>query len=48
MQEILALPPSPLGLHAIVENFAEKAANLTRGLSSGRLRATQGLAYAVG
>jgi len=48
MQEILALPPGPLGLHAIVENFAEKAANLTRGLSGGRLRAIQGIAYADG
>jgi SAM-dependent methyltransferase len=48
MQEILALPPSPLGLQAIVENFAEKAANLTQGLSSGQLRAVQGIAHTAG
>ena len=47
MREVLALPPSSLGLGAFVENFAEKAANLTRDLSSGRLRAIQGLAHAV-
>jgi sarcosine/dimethylglycine N-methyltransferase len=48
MQAVLALPPNPLGLHAFVENFAAKAANLTRALSDGRLRAIQGIAVAAG
>jgi hypothetical protein len=39
--------PSPLGLQAIVQDFAEKAKNLTQGLSGGRLRAIQGIARAV-
>jgi sarcosine/dimethylglycine N-methyltransferase len=47
MEAILALPPSPLGLQAIVQDFAEKAKNLTQGLSGGRLRAIQGIARAV-
>jgi sarcosine/dimethylglycine N-methyltransferase len=48
MKAVLALPPSPLGLHTFVQNFAEKAGNLTGGLSSGRLRAIQGVARAAG
>jgi SAM-dependent methyltransferase len=48
MQQIRSLPASPLGLQAIVANFPEKAANLTQGLSTGRLRAIQGIAYALG
>jgi sarcosine/dimethylglycine N-methyltransferase len=48
MEAVLSLPPSPLGLHAFVENFTEKAGNLTRGLASGRLRVIQGIAQAVG
>ena len=48
MQAFLSLPASPLGLHAFVGNFAAKAANLTEGLSSGRLRAIQGIARAAG
>src|SRR5690349_3946307 len=48
MQTVLALPPSPLGLHAFVPDFAHKARNLTAALSDGRLRAVQGLARAVG
>jgi sarcosine/dimethylglycine N-methyltransferase len=47
MEALLSLPPSPLGLHAFVEDFAQKASNLTRGLASGRLRAIQGTAQAV-
>jgi sarcosine/dimethylglycine N-methyltransferase len=47
MTAFMSLPPSPLGLHAFVERFAEKAGNLTRGLSSGRVRAIQGVARAV-
>jgi len=47
MEAVLSLPPSPLGLHAFVEDFTEKAQNLTRGLASGRLRAIQGIAQAV-
>lgn len=44
MQKILTLPPSPLGLHTFVPDFARKAGNLTAGLADGRLRAVQGLA----
>ncbi|MET9492136.1 class I SAM-dependent methyltransferase [Nocardia sp. NPDC006630] len=47
MQAILALPPTPLGLHAFVTDFARKAANLTRALTDGRLRVIQGVARAV-
>jgi len=48
MEALLSRPAGPLGLHAFVDNFAAKAANLTQGLSSGRLRAIQGLARAAG
>ena len=48
MRAFLSLPANPLGLHAFVGNFAAKAANLTQGLSSGRLRAIQGIARAAG
>ena len=44
MQTLLALPPSPLGLHAFVTDFARKAKNLTVALADGRLRAIQGIA----
>jgi sarcosine/dimethylglycine N-methyltransferase len=44
MQAFLALPRDPLGLHAFVPNFAEKARNLTRALADGRLRAIQAIA----
>jgi sarcosine/dimethylglycine N-methyltransferase len=47
MQALLALPPNPLGLHAFVADFAEKAENLTTALSDGRLRAIQGVARAT-
>ena len=46
MEELLAAPVGPLGLHAFVDNFAEKADNLTRGLANGRLRVIQGIAHA--
>lgn len=39
MQMFLTLPPNPLGLHAVVPDFAEKAQNLTLALTDGRLRA---------
>jgi sarcosine/dimethylglycine N-methyltransferase len=48
MRAFVSLPASPLGLHAFVGNFAVKAANLTQGLSNGRLRAIQGVARAAG
>jgi sarcosine/dimethylglycine N-methyltransferase len=48
MEAVLSRPAGPLGLHAFVSDFAAKAANLTRGLSSGRLRAIQGIARAAG
>jgi sarcosine/dimethylglycine N-methyltransferase len=48
MQALLALPPNPLGLHAFVTDFAEKAKNLTLALADGRLRVIQGVARATG
>ena len=48
MQAVLSQPPAPLGLHAFVPDFATKAANLTRGLASGHLRAIQAVALASG
>jgi sarcosine/dimethylglycine N-methyltransferase len=47
MQMVLGLPPNPLGLHAFVPDFAEKAQNLTAALADGRLRAIQAVARAV-
>jgi SAM-dependent methyltransferase len=47
MQMMMTLPPNPLGLHAFVTNFAEKAQNLTLALADGRLRAIQGVARAT-
>jgi sarcosine/dimethylglycine N-methyltransferase len=47
MEKFLAAPVGPLGLHTFVDKFAEKADNLTRGLSGGRLRVIQGVARAV-
>ena len=46
MAAVLSRPAGPLGLHAFVSNFTAKAANLTRALSAGRLRAIQGVALA--
>jgi SAM-dependent methyltransferase len=46
MAALLSVPPSPVGLHAFVPNFRQKATNLTRALSTGRLRAIQGVARA--
>jgi len=46
MEMVLALPPDPLGLHAFVPGFAEKAENLSAALADGRLRAIQCLARA--
>jgi sarcosine/dimethylglycine N-methyltransferase len=48
MQTVLAQPPTPLGLHAFVADFARKAGNLTRALADGRLRAIQGVVRATG
>src|ERR1700756_4868717 len=47
MQTLLTLPPSPLGLHAFVEDFEQKALNLTHALADGRLRVVQGVAQAI-
>jgi sarcosine/dimethylglycine N-methyltransferase len=47
MQMLLTLPPNPLGLHAFVTDFAQKAENLTLALADGRLRVIQGVAPAV-
>ena len=47
MQTLLTLPPNPLGLHAFVDDFAQKARNLTAALADGRVRAIQGVARAV-
>jgi len=46
MEVFLGAPPGPLGLHVFVDNFVEKANNLVRGLSNGRLRAMQAIAEA--
>jgi sarcosine/dimethylglycine N-methyltransferase len=46
MEDFLAAPVAPLGLHTFIDNFAEKADNLTRGLASGGLRVIQGIAHA--
>ncbi|MGA9489836.1 MAG: methyltransferase domain-containing protein [Mycobacterium sp.] len=48
MQMLLTLPPNPLGLHAFVPDFADKAQNLTAALTDGRLRAIQAVAHAIG
>ena len=47
MESLLAAPVGPLGLHTFIDNFAEKAKNLTRALASGRLRVIQGVARAT-
>ena len=47
MNALLSLPPSPLGLHAFVDDFPTKAANLKAALSDGRLRVIQGIADAM-
>ena len=47
MQTLLTLPPNPLGLHAFVADFAQKAKNLTLALADGRLRVIQGVARAI-
>ena len=47
METFLSAPPGPLGLHTFIDNFAEKANNLARGLASGRLRVIQGVAQAI-
>jgi SAM-dependent methyltransferase len=47
MAGFLSEPLGPLGLHSFVDHFAEKASNLTRGLSNGRLRAIEGVARAT-
>jgi sarcosine/dimethylglycine N-methyltransferase len=44
MERLLAAPVGPLGLHVFIDQFAEKADNLTRALSSGRLRVILGIA----
>jgi SAM-dependent methyltransferase len=46
MEIFLGVPPGPLGLHIFVDNFVEKANNLVRGLSNGRLCAVQAIAEA--
>ncbi len=50
MQAVISprLARAPLGLHAFVPGFAVKAANLTQGLASGRLRVIQAVAVAGG
>jgi sarcosine/dimethylglycine N-methyltransferase len=47
MQALFALPANPLGLHAFVADFEEKAKNLTSALADGRLRAIQGVVRAI-
>lgn len=43
MNAILAQPDGPLGLHAFVTNFRQKAENLTQALADGRLHAIQAI-----
>jgi SAM-dependent methyltransferase len=47
MERFLSAPPGPLGLHLFVENFADKAKNLTDGLASGSLQVIQATARAA-
>ena len=47
MVMVLSQPPDPLGLHAFVPGFAEKAKNLSAALTDGRLRAIQCLARRI-
>ena len=47
MESLLSAPVGPLGLHTFIDNFAEKAKNLTLALANGRLRVTQGVARAT-
>jgi sarcosine/dimethylglycine N-methyltransferase len=47
MENFLSGSPGPLGLHTFIDNFAEKADHLTRGLSRGRVRVIQGVARAT-
>lgn len=47
MNALLSLPPSPLGLHAFIDDFPTKATNLTQALTDGRLRVIQGVAHAT-
>jgi sarcosine/dimethylglycine N-methyltransferase len=47
MQALLARPANPLGLHAFVPDFEEKARNLTSALADGRLRAIHSVARAI-
>ena len=47
MEIVLSAPPDPLGLHAFVPDFAQKAKNLSTALADGRLRAIQCLARAM-
>ena len=46
MQAVAAAPPSPLGLHAFVPDFAAKLVNISNGIASGRLRVIQAIAVA--
>ncbi|MDR7172513.1 SAM-dependent methyltransferase [Nocardia kruczakiae] len=46
MRMVRELPPSPLGLHAFVPEFATRAAHLTDALADGRLRAIRAVARA--
>lgn len=48
MRAVLSRPAAPLGLQAFVPGFAAKAANLTEGLATGRLRVIQAVAVAAG
>ncbi len=47
MRAILASPPNPVGLHAFVPDFADKAQNLTNALADGTLRVVRILARAA-
>jgi hypothetical protein len=46
MAALLAAPTNPLGLHAFVRDFGQKAKNLTAALADRRLRVVQAVAIA--
>jgi SAM-dependent methyltransferase len=46
MRAVISQPPSPLGLHAFVPDFAAKVTNLIQAMAAGRLRVIQAVALA--
>jgi SAM-dependent methyltransferase len=46
MRAVISQPPSPLGLHAFVPDFAAKVTNLIQAMAAGRLRVIQAVGLA--